>query len=118
MKLSHPKGDVWIDPEQGETVVCLVAGIGMTPALAIARSIDEARSNQTLHIDYSVLTQDKFAYQSEFDELARRHDNISVNYRVTGGIQLLDLAVLQDIHTRLPGARYIVCGPPGYMQEV
>ncbi|MEE9156991.1 MAG: cyclic nucleotide-binding domain-containing protein [Gammaproteobacteria bacterium] len=118
LKLSHPKGDVWIDPEQGETVVCLVAGIGMTPALAIARSIDEARSNQTLHIDYSVLTQDKFAYQSEFDELARRHDNISVNYRVTGGIQLLDLAVLQDIHTRLPGARYIVCGPPGYMQEV
>ena len=118
LKLSHPKGDVWIDTKDRETVVCLVAGIGMTPALAIARSIDDIQSDQTLHIDYSVLTQDEFAYRRELDELTIRNDNISVNYRVTGGIQLLDLAALQTIHTRFPGARYIVCGPPGYMQEV
>ena len=119
LKLSHPKGDVWIDPELGETVVCLVAGIGMTPALAIARSIDEAQNDQTLHIDYSVLTtQDEFAYRSELDELAIRNDNISVNYRVTGGRELLDLAAIKAIHARLPGARYIVCGPQGYMQVV
>jgi len=118
LKLSHPKGDVWIDPEHRETVVCLVAGIGMTPALAIARSIDEAQSDQTLHIDYSVLTQDEFAYRRELDALAARHDNISVNYRVTGGIQFLDMVALQAIHARLPDARYIVCGPQEYMQEV
>ena len=116
LKLSHPKGDVWIDPEHGGTVVCLVAGIGMTPALAIARSIDEAQSDQTLHIDYSVLTQDEFAYRHELDELAARYDNISVNYRVTGGMQLLDKVALQVIHARLPGARYIICGPQEYMQ--
>ncbi len=116
LKLSHPKGDFWVDPDLEETVVCLVAGIGMTPALAIARGIDEAQSDQTLHIDYSARTEVDFAYRTELDELAARHDNVSVNYRATGGRQHLDLAAVQAIHTRLPSARYLVCGPPGYMQ--
>ena len=118
LKLSHPKGDFWIDPELRETVVCLVGGIGMTPALAIARSIDDEQSDQVLHIDYSARTQVDFAYRRELDELAARHDNISVNYRTTGGRQHLDLAAVQAIHARLPGARYMVCGPEGYMQRV
>ncbi|MCZ6458009.1 MAG: cyclic nucleotide-binding domain-containing protein, partial [Gammaproteobacteria bacterium] len=117
LKLSHPKGDFWIDPDLSETVVCLVAGIGMTPALAIARSIDEVTSNQTLHIDYSARTQINFAYRTELDELAARNDNISVNYRATGGRQHLDLDAISSIHASLPGARYLVCGPPGYMQS-
>ena len=116
LKLSHPKGEFWIDPDLRETVVCLVGGIGMTPALAIARSIDEAKSDQTLHIDYSARTQVDFAYRRELDELAARNDNISVNYRATGGRQHLDLAAVQAIHRRLPRARYVVCGPPGYQQ--
>ncbi|MEE8077758.1 MAG: cyclic nucleotide-binding domain-containing protein, partial [Pseudomonadales bacterium] len=91
LRLSHPKGDFWMDPELGETVVCLIAGIGMTPALAIARSIDEAPGDQTLHIDYSARTQINFAYRTELDELAARHHNISVNYRATGGREHLDL---------------------------
>lgn len=115
LKLSHPKGDFWIEPKNAETVVCLVAGIGMTPALAIARSIDEEQSDQILHIDYSARTQVDFAYQSELDQLAARHHNISVNYRATGGRQRLDAAAVQAIHTRLPQARYLLCGPQGYM---
>jgi len=116
LKLSHPKGENWIDPERGETVVCLVAGIGMTPALAIARGIDEAQSEQTLHIDYSARTEVDFAYREEFDELAARRDNISVNYRATGGRQHLNQEAVQAIHTRLPRARYLICGPEAYMQ--
>ena len=115
LKLSHPKGDFWTDPELGETVVCLVAGIGMTPALAIARSIDETTSDQTLHIDYSARTEINLAYRAELDELAARNDNISVSYRATGGRQHLDLDAIETIHARLPGARYLVCGPEGYM---
>gem|GEM_PF-287194 len=115
LKLSHPKGDFWIDPDLKQTVVCLVAGIGMTPALAIARSIAEAQSDQTLHIDYSARTEVDFAYRTELDELAATQDNISVTYRATGGRQHLDLAAVQAIHARLPGARYLLCGPQGYM---
>ena len=115
LKLSHPKGVFWIDPDLGETVVCLVAGIGMTPALSIARGIDEAQSDQTLHIDFSARTQVDFAYRKELDELAARHANMSVNYRATGGRQHLDLPAVQAIHARFPGARYLLCGPSGYM---
>jgi len=138
LKLSHPKGEFWIDPELQETVVCLVAGIGMTPALVIARSIDEVQSDQILHIDYSARTEGDLVYRQELDELAARNDNISVNYRTTvfgsklhdnvlatGSVSstassdsrpYLDLAAVQTIHTRLPGARYVICGPPGYMK--
>lgn len=115
LKLSHPKGDFWIDPDLKQTVVCLVAGIGMTPALAIARGIAQAQSDQTLHIDYSARTEVDFAYRTELDEMATAHDNISVTYRATGGRQHLDLAAVRAIHARLPGARYLVCGPKGYM---
>ncbi|MFP6816405.1 MAG: cyclic nucleotide-binding domain-containing protein, partial [Pseudomonadales bacterium] len=116
LKLSHPKGDFWVDPELNETVVCLVAGIGMTPALAIARSIAEVQSDQRLHIDYSARTKVDFAYRDELDELAAKNDNFSVEYRATGGRQHLDQAAVQAMHSRLPGARYLVCGPQGYIQ--
>jgi ferredoxin-NADP reductase len=116
LKLSHPKGDFWVNPTIGEPVVCLVAGIGMTPALAIARSVDEAQGDRRLHIDYSARTRVDLAYREELDELAARHDNISVQYRATGGRQHLDLAGVQAMHARWPGAQYLVCGPAGYMQ--
>jgi nitric-oxide synthase len=115
-KLSHPKGDLRVDPAIGEPVVCLVAGIGMTPALAIARSIDEVQGDRRLHIDYSARTQVDFAYRKELDELAARHDNITVQYRATGGRQRLDPGAVQAIHARWPGAQYLVCGPIGYMK--
>lgn len=117
LKLSHPKGDFWVDPKHGETVVCLVAGIGMTPALAIARSIAEDDSDQILHIDYSARTQVDFAYRNELDKLAAKHSNITVNYRATGGRQRLDAIAVQSIHSRLPKARYLICGPQAYMKS-
>lgn len=116
LRLSHPKGDFWIDPQRAETVVCLVAGIGMTPALAIARGIVEAGSSQTLYIDYSARTRVDFAYRPELDELAAQHANITVNYRATGGREHLDLEAVRAIRARLPNARFLVCGPSAYME--
>lgn len=115
MTLSRPKGDFWVDPELGETVVCLVAGIGMTPALAIARAIIESGSSQVLHIDYSARTRVDFAYRSELDAAP---DNITVNYRATGGRQHLSADDVAGIFARYPNARFLVCGPHGYMLEV
>ncbi len=118
LKLSHPKGEFWIDPEVPETVVCLVAGIGMTPALAMARSIDASASEVRLHIDYSARTERDFAYRQELDEIAFRNEGITINYRATGGRQHLDRDGVAAICRRFRAARFMICGPPAYQTDV
>ncbi|MDX1569342.1 MAG: cyclic nucleotide-binding domain-containing protein [Xanthomonadales bacterium] len=118
LKLSHPKGDFWIDPQVPATVVCLVAGIGMTPALALARSLEKADSRLKVHVDYSARTTRDFAYRDEFDALAEVNANFTVHYRVTGGRQHLDQAQVAALVKRFPGARFLICGPGSYQDDV
>src|SRR5262249_25145432 len=67
LRLSHPQGDFWADLKQPEPLICLVAGIGMTPALAIARSLADAAAGTPLHIDYSARFERDFVYRKELE---------------------------------------------------
>ena len=65
IRISAPQGEYYLDPLEQRSIVCLVAGIGMTPALAMCRSIIREDTGQQLHIHYSASMQDRFAYADE-----------------------------------------------------
>jgi ferredoxin-NADP reductase/CRP-like cAMP-binding protein len=118
VRISEPQGDYHADLSQPDTIVCLVGGIGMTPALAICRSIISSGKRQTLAIDYSVSTRDQFIYADELQNAATGHDNIRVNLRATreqGRIGKTDIdKFLEDY----PDAQYYICGSSDYQDGV
>ena len=118
IRISSPRGDYWVDLTSVRPVVCFVAGIGMTPAIAIARTVADAESGHTLPIDYSAPLVGQFAHRSELEQLARDHANISIRLRVTAAGERIQAADVASCHQRFLGARYFICGPSGYQKAV
>lgn len=117
LRVSEPQGDFIWTPGQG-TAICLVAGIGVTPALAICRAIVEGNLSDRLHIDYSSHSSLEFVCSAELLAAAEMFENITVNLRNTSDHGRLDATGLTALHAEHPDATYFLCGPPGYLHSV
>lgn len=118
LRLSDAHGDFYVDPQQTTPVVCLVAGIGMTPALAICRSLLRRGDKRPLHIDYCVSYDKQLVYVNELREAAAQNPHFQLRVRVSrreGRIQRADVRKLLE---RYPDADFYICGPAAYQKVV
>ena len=67
LRLSPPQGTFCIAPGHAQDVVFLAGGIGITPALAMARSMVMLPGSWALAIDHSVSTEEQGVYRGEFE---------------------------------------------------
>jgi ferredoxin-NADP reductase len=117
LRLSEAQGNFYVDPQRATPVVCLVAGIGMTPALAICRSFLRRGDKRPLHIDYSVSHEKQLAYENELRE-ATKASNIQLRVRISskeGRIRRSEVQWLQECY---PDADFYICGPGAYQKTV
>ncbi len=119
IRVSSPQGDfVLEDDAPAPPAVCIVGGIGVTPALAMLRSVVAGASGRRLHIDYSCSHARQFAYLDELRRAAAGHSGITLRARATreaGHIERGDIAALD---AELPAATYFVCGPTAFQRHV
>lgn len=113
LRIAPPRGEVVWQPRDIPTV-CLVAGIGVTPALAILRSLRATAPSNSLHIDYSGAAREQMAFAAELE--AAVYANVSITIRETNHGGRLDDKVISAIVSDYPTAEYFLCGPTGYMQ--
>jgi ferredoxin-NADP reductase/CRP-like cAMP-binding protein len=99
-------------------IVCLVAGIGVTPAVALARHFDHLAATQRLHLDYSAHTRQESAFADELSEIAGRRPNVTVHLRLTSETSRLGPSDVEELVAAHPGARFFVCGPRPYHAAV
>ena len=99
-------------------IVCLVAGIGVTPAVALARHLDHTASPQRCHVDYSAHTAEDLAFADELRAIERRRPSVSVELRVTSERGRLGAAAIEQLVAAHPGAGFFVCGPRAYHADV
>jgi nitric-oxide synthase len=118
LRVSDPAGEYVLPHEQATDVVCLVGGIGMTPALAMARALAAKPRGFRLHIDYSESTGDRFVCKDELEALPARHPSISVNLRTTRAQGRINQAQVKELVTRFPDAVYYLCGGEAFMTSV
>jgi ferredoxin-NADP reductase/cytochrome P450/CRP-like cAMP-binding protein len=117
LRVSPPQGTCHWEPGECD-VVCLVAGIGVTPALAICRAALEEGTGRRVHVDYSARSPAEFAYADELREAASANPHVEVTLRDTrrqGRIRREDVAVLVRQH---PAATFFLCGPTRYLEDV
>ena len=117
LSITEPQGDFIADFTYKKPIVCLVSGIGVTPALSICRSLLNIETDQKLFIDYSASTQDQFLYRQEF-EAASENPRITVKLRATRETRRISCSDIRQLVQNYPDANFFVCGTSGYQKTV
>lgn len=117
-RLTAPRGDFHLDAATTEPAVFLVGGIGVTPALAVARATAASCDPRRIHVDYSARTSSALAFAGELRRIAERRDNITVRFRQTDYGERLGVSDAREYRRAFPDARFYICGPDGYQETV
>lgn len=115
LRVSEPAGDYCLSDAQAEDVVCFVGGIGLTPALAMARALVKQPRNFHLHIDYSVSEENQQILTDELRTFASKNPKISVQTRVTKRDGRLSHDEVKAVVSRHPKATFFLCGGTKFM---
>lgn len=97
-------------------VICLVSGIGVTPALSFARTLLRDGLPHRLIVDWS--TRDPGDATLVADVAAAPVPNLTLRPRYTAREPRIAPADLTAYARRFPGAIYFLCGSQGYMDTV
>ncbi len=114
LQISAPQGDFFVDMTDSTPVVMLAAGIGITPALAIARSRAEHQNGPKIHIDHSARTENQLVSTEELNRLATQHSSITYHSRRSSGGEKLSHSEIQQLHQTCADARWMICGPSSF----
>jgi ferredoxin-NADP reductase/CRP-like cAMP-binding protein len=117
LRISEPQGSFIFESHKKQPAVCLVAGIGVTPAISFARKVLAVSAPRLLYIDYSIRFTDDLVFKKELMRWPQRHSNIVTRVRITsreGHIQ----NEIHEIVKKYPNADFYICGPPGFENNV
>jgi stearoyl-CoA 9-desaturase NADPH oxidoreductase len=111
VRLAAPEGDFVLSDPPPEKILFLVGGSGITPVMAMLRTLDRRGTLPDVVLHYSSTTPERMIFRSELQELAARHDSLTLVERHTdldGVLELTDLErVVPDWRERETWA----CGP-------
>jgi nitric-oxide synthase len=116
LRCSAPCGDVFIGPDERGPIFAFAGGIGITPGLAVARTIGSDGSGRTVHIDWSARTPEDFIFAEELDGLAGT--GVTWTRRCTTRQGRLDAETVRARYPWREGAIALVCGPSRYCDDV
>ncbi len=116
IRISPPTGEYFVDLSKKTPIVCLVAGIGMTPALAIYRALLKGDSSRALYIDYTTSFADQLVYRQELEHT--HNPNIKTQFRISREQGRITEHDVQDIVRKYPDADFYICGPIGFEEAV
>jgi ferredoxin-NADP reductase len=116
LRISAPRGDAL---PLGK-LVCLVAGIGVTPALALWRQLAASSKGAAPagFIHYSAHTAAQAAWLAELQSLAARHPGLLLTLRETSREGRLSRNDLRALAARFPESSFFLCGPETYLDEI
>ena len=116
IQVSPPQGDYCWQAD-GRPVVCVVAGIGLTPAIAILRQMRAEGLSNALHIDCSVHELAELAFRGELEHSATSA-NITLRIRETGACGRIAGVELEALSWQYPEADFFICGPGDFNADV
>jgi nitric-oxide synthase len=118
LRVSEPAGHYYLADDETRDVVCLVSGIGVTPALAMARTLAARPRPLRLHVDYSVSEAGQAVCRDELLSLPGRNARVSVRLRLTRREGRFGLVDARDLVRAFPDAMFYLCGSESYMTTV
>ena len=116
IRISEPKGNYHLEDLQKE-IVFFAAGIGVTPALSMLRTLSSTNDSRPLSLDWSAPYEKNFILKKEFEGYVQ-NQQFEITYRATKKEGRISKAVLQKKYPYKPGKVAFLCGPEAFMESV
>ncbi len=114
VRVLPPQGDVCPAPDDPRPLLYVVAGIGVTPAIAAVRKLASSRS---VHVLYSYRSASTAAYLNEL-RAASAAGRVQLQQHCTAESGRLDADTLLRCVEALDSAEVVVCGPGDFNRTV
>jgi ferredoxin-NADP reductase len=111
VRLAAPEGDFVLPDPPPARMLFLVGGSGITPVMAMLRTLDRRGSMRDIVLHYSSTTPERMIFRAELQELADRHESLTVIERHTDLDGVLDLGDLERVAPDWRERETWACGP-------
>lgn len=116
VRLALPEGDFVLPDPPPEKLLFLVGGSGVTPVMAMLRTLDRRaqknnRAMPDVVLHYSSPTEERMIFKREIDELEDRHEQLAVHRLYTDTDGMLELADLDELCPDWRERETYACGP-------
>ena len=116
IRISEPKGTYHLEDSQDE-IVFFAAGIGVTPALSMLRTLSSKNDPRSLSLDWSVPYEKNFILKTEFERYADL-PQYQINFRVTKKEGRITQPFIEKKYSYTPGKFAFLCGPQAFMENI
>ena len=116
IRISQPRGEFVLKDEN--PVLFLAGGIGITPAIAMIRTLANGGDTRKFHLDFSAPYTEDFIFKTELEQLAIALPNFSYTVRATRQTGRITLEDVQRLYPYTPGSVVFMCGPQTFMDTV
>src|SRR4051795_3831291 len=97
VRLAAPEGDFVLPDPPPARILFLVGGSGITPVMAMLRTLDRRRSMPDVVLHYSSPTPERMIFRDELQAMAERHEGLTLHPLHTDIDGMFDLGDLDAI---------------------
>jgi ferredoxin-NADP reductase len=111
VRLAAPTGDFVLPNPPPPKMLFLAGGSGITPVMAMLRTLDRRGTMPDAILHYSSPTEDRMIFRTELREMAERHDGFTLHEQLTDTQGMLELKDLDDLCPDWRERGTWACGP-------
>ena len=116
LRISQPRGEFFLEDET--PVVFFAGGIGITPAIAMMRTLANRGDTRKFHLDFSAPHAEDLVFHQELEQLVSTHPNLSFTVRATRSTGRLTPEIVQSLYPYTEATVAFMCGPQPFMDAV
>jgi len=114
--LGAPAGDFVLPAGKHERIAMLSAGSGITPVMAIVRTLREQAPDTSVLFVHSARSREDVIFRHELEEMARRWHGFDLRLQLTGTDGRLDAAALSRLAQTVGSDLTFACGPSDFLE--
>lgn len=116
LRISEPRGEFVLEEEN--SAVFFAGGIGVTPAIAMMRTLANRGDHRKFHLDWCAPDSAAFVFQKELEQLTAEHPHLTFTLRATRTDGRLSAEAVQRLYPYTEGSVAFMCGPETFMKSV
>ena len=111
LRLALPSGDFVLPEPPPAKVLFLVGGSGITPVMAMLRTLDRRGTMPDVVMAYSSPTKERMIFRDELLEISSRHDQLTLHEQHTDSDGMLEMDDLDRVCPDWKDRETWACGP-------